>query len=119
MKSWRVFLLLVILAIGVVSGLVYGWLVDPVEYVDTSPATLRIDFQTDIVLMVSDIYFHDHDLQGAINRLALLQRPDVIQLVAGCLDYAQQMSFSAQDISNIVQLNDAIAIGTLKGTEQP
>lgn len=119
MKSWRVFLLLVVLAMGVVSGLVYGWLVDPVVYVDTSPATLRIDFQTDIVLMVSDIYSHDHDLQGAINRLALLQRPDVIQLVAGCLDYAHQMSFSAHDISNIVQLNEAISTGVLRGSELP
>ena len=99
MKSWQVFLLLTILVMGVASGLAYGWLIDPVEYVDTSPDSLRIDYQTDIVLMVSDVYSHDRDLEGAINRLSLLQRPDINQLMDECLDYAQRMNFSEQDIS--------------------
>jgi hypothetical protein len=119
MKTWRVFIVLAILAMGVASGLAYGWLVDPVEYVDTSPDTLRIDYQTDIVLMVADIYSHDRDLEGAINRLSLLQRSDFNQLVGECLDYARQMKFSEQDISNLGILNDAIMTVELKGTEQP
>jgi len=119
MKSWQVLLALVILAMGVVSGLAYGWLVDPVEYVDTSPDTLRIDYQTDIVLMVADIYSNDLDLQGAINRLSVLESSDVSQLVADCLDYAQRMSFSAQDTSSLFQLKDAIATGEPQGMEQP
>jgi hypothetical protein len=119
MKPWRVFLILVILVMGVASGLAYGWLVDPVEYVDTSPDTMRIDYQTDIVLMVSDIYSNDLDLQGAFNRLSLLKSTNVNQLVDNCLDYAQQMSFSPQDISNIIILREAIVTGELTGTEQP
>lgn len=119
MKPWRVFLILTILVMGVASGLTYGWLVDPVEYVDTSPDTMRIDYQTDIVLMVSDIYSKDLDLQGAFNRLSLLNSADVNQLVENCLDYAQQMNFSPQDISNINNLQEAIMTGNFKGSEQP
>jgi hypothetical protein len=119
MKSWRVFLLFAALMIGVASGLVYGWLVNPVEYVDTSPDTLRIDYLTDIVLMVSDIYSKDHDLQGAFIRLSLLNSTDVSQLVDTCLDYARQMNFSPRDISYIINLREAIVTGEFKVTEQP
>jgi hypothetical protein len=119
MKPWRIFLLLAILLIGIASGLAYGWLIDPVKYVDTSPGTLRIDYQTDIILMVSDIYTNDHDLQGAFGRLSLLKSTDVIQLVDDCLDYAQQKNFSPQDISNIKNLREAFVMGGLKDTEQP
>jgi hypothetical protein len=119
MKSWRVFLVVAILVMGVGSGLIYGWLVDPVVYVDTSPDTLRIDYQTDIILMVSDIYSDDLDLQGAYQRLSLLNSTDVNQVIDNCLDYAQRMNFSAQDITNIMDLRDAIEMGEPKGTEQP
>lgn len=119
MKFWRVALALVLLAMGVASGLVYGWLVDPVEYVNTSPDTLRIDYQTDIVLMVSNIYAHDHDLQKALDRFSLLNSADVNQLTSNCLDYAGKMNFSEQDISIIADLRDAIATGMSGGTDRP
>jgi hypothetical protein len=119
MKSWQVLLILGILAMGVTSGLVYGWLIDPVDYVDTRPDSLRIDYQTDIVLMVSEIYAHDLDLRAAIDRLSLLESQDVSQSVADCLNYAQRMNFSEQDISNLLLLSDAISTGAPKGTETP
>ncbi len=119
MKYWRVFLALAILVVGVGLGLVYGWLIDPVEYVDTSPDSMRIDYQTDIVLMVSDIYAHDLDLEGAQNRLSLLNSTNVNQLIGNCLDYARLMKFSAQDTSNIIILQGAITAGTAGSQEQP
>jgi len=106
------------LIIGLISGaliaVVYGWLVRPVEYIDTSPDSLRIDFRTDYVLMVAESYFADQDLTLAQVRLAALgpQAPDTY--VTQSIDYALEHSFSQADLG---QLN-ALAIA-LRALPQP
>ncbi len=59
-------------AVGIGLGLFYGWIIDPVKYVDTTPDSLRIDFKSDYVLMVAEAYNNERDLGQAMNRLALL-----------------------------------------------
>ncbi|HVN54588.1 MAG TPA: hypothetical protein VMT46_09685 [Anaerolineaceae bacterium] len=58
--------------VGLAAGLVYGWVINPVKYVDTTPDTLRADYKTDYVLMVAEIYRASPDLDQAARRLALL-----------------------------------------------
>ncbi|MFQ5944089.1 MAG: hypothetical protein ACE5JF_11100 [Anaerolineales bacterium] len=107
---------LVPLIIGLVSGLliavVYGWLVRPVEYIDTSPDSLRIDFRTDYVLMVAESYSAEQDLTLAQVRLAALgpQAPD--DYVTQAIDYALVQSFSRPDLERLNRL--AIALRTLQ-----
>lgn len=93
---------------GMVFGLVYGWLINPVEYVNTQPNSLRIDYQTDVVLMVASIYTRELDSEAAINRLSLLKTVDIGNLLADSLAYAEKMHFSTQDIDSIEFLNEAI-----------
>ncbi len=104
---------------ALVSGLVYGWLIDPVEYVDTQPNSLRIDYQTDVVLMVASIYAQEHDTEAAIERLVLLEKEDIGSLLADSLGYAEKMHFSIQDIDNIKLLNEAISNINLEDESQP
>ena len=47
MSRWT--LPLLALLIGIALGLVYGWIISPVEYVDTTPDTLRADYRADYV----------------------------------------------------------------------
>jgi PIN domain nuclease of toxin-antitoxin system len=94
---------------GMASGLVYGWLIDPVKYVDTQPNSLRIDYQTDIVLMVASIYSRELDTEAAIERLSLLENEDIGSLLAVSLAYADEMHFSIYDIDSIEFLNEAIS----------
>jgi GTP cyclohydrolase III len=119
MKTWHVLLLLVSLVLGVISGLAYGWLIDPVEYMDTGTDSLRIDYQTDIVLMIADIYAKDQDFQAAIHRLSFLGRFDTSQLLVDSLAYAEQMHFSPTDVANISKLNEAIQLTMNQDTLQP
>lgn len=63
---------LVMIAIGVGFGLLYGWVLEPVQYVDTAPDSLRMDYKTDYVLMVSEAYQVERDLNLAVQRLSLL-----------------------------------------------
>lgn len=106
------------LIIGLVSGVliavVYGWLVRPVEYIDTSPDSLRIDFRTDYVLMVAESYAADEDLTLAQVRLAALG-PEALDLyVTEAIDYALEHSFSRADLERL----NALAI-VLRGLPEP
>ena len=49
------------LAVGIGMGLAYGWLVDPVDFFDLSPDTLRADYKTDYVLMTAEAYHVEQD----------------------------------------------------------
>jgi hypothetical protein len=62
----------IMIAIGIGIGLVYGWIIEPVQYVDTAPASLRLDYKTDYVLMVAEAYQVEQDLNLAVQRLSLL-----------------------------------------------
>jgi hypothetical protein len=84
----RWFLFLVMIAIGAAGGLYYGWVVDPVEYVDTSPDSLRIDFKTDYVLMVAEAYQVEGDLTMAVRRLAALGEATPEESVAQAISFA-------------------------------
>jgi len=64
-------LLLGILA-GVSAGLLYGWVVQPIRIVDTSPASLRSDFQDEYVALIAVAHAATGDLPRTLARLALL-----------------------------------------------
>ena len=34
----------------------YGWVVNPVEYIDIAPESPRVDYKTDYVLMTAEAY---------------------------------------------------------------
>ena len=43
MSSSKIIKVIIALAIGIALGLVYGWVVEPVEYTDVTPEVLRED----------------------------------------------------------------------------
>jgi hypothetical protein len=45
MSRWMKFLTAILL--GAAAGLFYGWVVNPVEYVEITPRSLRVDYKTD------------------------------------------------------------------------
>lgn len=70
------------LILGVVLGLVYAWMVSPVEYVDAGPYSLREDFKDQYRLLVALAYLADNNLERAQARLDQLKDPDIAQTVA-------------------------------------
>ena len=59
-------------AFGLALGLYYGWVVSPVQYTDTEPASLRADYKAEMALMAAEVFAADGDLDGAQARLAAL-----------------------------------------------
>lgn len=97
MSRWSKFLIALLL--GVAAGLFYGWVLNPVEYVDIAPQSLRVDYKTDYVLMVAESYQVDHDMGLAVRRLARLGSFAPKDMIANALNYALQHDYAPQDLS--------------------
>jgi hypothetical protein len=104
MSRWAKFAIAVLL--GAAAGLFYGWVVNPVEYVDIAPESLREDYKTDYVLMVGEAYQVDHDLGLAVRHLALLESSAPTDIVATALSYALQHDYAPQDLSLLQMLGE-------------
>ena len=102
MPRWLTTLLLLI--IGIALGLVYGWVLNPIDYVNTTPGSLRADYRADYVLMVAESYQADQDADLAARRLALLgsQAPGV--LAGQALEDARKVGFAEADVILIQKL---------------
>ncbi len=94
--------------LGAAGGVIYGWVINPVKFVDTTPASLRVDYRTDYVLMVAESYHADQDEELASRRLAILgaESPAAISLAA--LQQAQRSGYAARDISLMQDLLRAL-----------
>ena len=106
MGRWIRFGIVVLVGFGL--GLAYGWIVSPVQYVDTAPDSLREDFKTDYVLMVSEAFSADENLALAVRRLALLggDAPDV--LVARAVQAGEELGYNAADLGLMQDLRKAL-----------
>ena len=96
MGRWLFFLLAI--ALGAVAGMYYGWVISPVEYVDTAPDSLRIDYKTDYVLMVAEAYRVENSLGLAVRRLALLGSDPPLDMVSTALTFATQIGYYPADL---------------------
>jgi hypothetical protein len=108
MKSLRWIFIFVALIAGIGLGLAYGWLVDPVEYFDLTPDTLRADYKADYVLMTAEAYRAEQDPGLAARRLAVFGSRSPSSIAAEGLAFARQNGFAESDIALIQELVTAL-----------
>jgi hypothetical protein len=109
--SW--ILLLAALVVGVSAGLYVGWVVSPVEYVDTSPVSLAQAYKDDYVLLIATRYTGDGNLETARAGLQSLGFADA-NAGAGVAEVAQRFITAQRpepDIRRVVEL--AAGLGAL------
>lgn len=104
MKNTALSRLIVGLGIGLILGLLYGWVIRPVEYVDTTPNTLRADYRSDYVLMIAETYSGDGDLDSALSRLALLGSQPPLEIVLEAIDYSIETDRPRSELEILNQL---------------
>ncbi len=104
------------LAIGVAMGLLYGWVIRPVEYVDTTPDSLRVDYRADYVLMVAEAYLGDRDVALAQMRLAALGPHAPAEHVVEAIQYGIDHNFSRRDLETLNRL--AVVLRALAPTAE-
>jgi hypothetical protein len=106
MKRWVGFLIAI--AAGIFAGVMYGWVVNPVQYVETTPDSLREDYRTDYVLMVAEAYQLEDDLAVAARRLALLGDAPAAQTVARAVQFGEQAGYAPADLDRMESLQEAL-----------
>jgi hypothetical protein len=116
MKRWIFFLLAILL--GVAAGLFYGWVVNPVDYVDTSPDTLRIDYLADYVLMTAESFQVDQNLDLARQRLAVFGLRPAEDIVNQGIQFADEFGYHPADILLMRALATALAPTPIQSTPQ-
>ena len=106
MPRWLPSLLAIIL--GIVLGLAYGWIVSPVKFVDTTPASLRADYRTDYVLMVAEAYHADQNADLAARRLAIFGGKSPDDIASQALQAGRQTGYGPNDLNLLQELKLAM-----------
>lgn len=105
-SHWVFILLALVLGAGL--GVAYGWYVDPVDFFDLTPETLRADYKADYVLMTAEAYSAEQDPSLAARRLAIFGTKSPAALAADGLTYARTNGFSDADIALMQELVTAL-----------
>ena len=106
LNRW-LFIVLALLA-GIAAGLAYGWVIDPVDFYDLTPDTLRADYKADYVLMTAEAYHAEQDPGLAARRLAVFGSQSPVTIASGGLAYARANSFTDSDIALVQELVTAL-----------
>jgi hypothetical protein len=80
---WTFLLIIGGFLIGLALGLLLSWVVIPIRYVNTGPATLRIEFKDQYRAAIASAYNATGNLERANARLALLGDPNPEQALIG------------------------------------
>ncbi len=103
-RGIRYFIFVLFIFLGFAGGWYYTRVLNPVEIIDTTPATLRKDYQTDFVLMVSEVYSVYQDPNYALCQIALLGETDPLETLAGAMAYGSSLGYTAEDLAVIGEL---------------
>lgn len=106
MKRWLGFVIVIL--VGITAGLYYGWVINPVRYVDTTPTTLRIDYKSDYVLMVAEAFRMDKSLDQTMRRLGFLGAKSPLDSVQEAIIFATQKGYTDSDLAQMRALEKAV-----------
>ena len=108
-RAWGLWAALA-LGLGLGVGLLYAWLISPVQYVDTAPDSMRPDVQNEYVTWAGRAYAVDGDLGRARYRLALLRLADPAAAVSALAVQARERG--GPDAAALASLAEALNGGT-------
>ncbi|MBN2501327.1 MAG: hypothetical protein JXB38_11160, partial [Anaerolineales bacterium] len=91
------------LVIGIILGVLYAYVIDPVEPVDNHPVTMREEFKDQYRALIAAAYMADGDVGRARARLGLL----------GDADPSRKLALQAQVLSAAGDAETARAMGLL------
>ena len=106
MSRWIKFLFAI--GVGAAIGLFFSWTINPVQVVDSTPDTLRLDYRSDYVLMVAEAYQLERDPAEAARRLGRLGPDPAALIVQQAVIFAENAGYPEADLNLLAQLRDAL-----------
>lgn len=102
------FLIMIIIGAGI--GLYYSWFIKPPEFVDAVFPNLRMDYKTDYVLMVAEIYDQDHNRLEAVHRLddLLYQNELREDFMENVIENARHLGYDPVDLRKMENLYKSV-----------
>ncbi len=107
-QNKRLILFLLMIALGAAAGLALGWGVFPRSASQADLPSLRLDYKTDAVLMIAEIYQQEGDIPLAIHRLGMLGDPSPVRTLQAAILQAEDLQYSRSDLNRLVQLLIAV-----------
>ena len=104
----RYLFFLAAVAVGISMGLLYGWALSPVQFYDTTPDTLRVDYKTDYVLMAAEAYATEQEVLMAVRRLALLGGESPADIIQEAMVFASEASYAPDDLILMRELAEVV-----------
>jgi hypothetical protein len=92
------------LILGIAIGLLYGWVIRPIQIVESTPDTLRDDYQTDLILMIAEAYESEEDLDLALRRFELLELEPPEGILQAALTYSQDHDYKVIEVQRLNEL---------------
>ena len=111
---WHV--LLALLA-GFGAGLLYSWMISPLQVIDTNPAALRDDFKDDYRAAIAAAYAATDNLPRARARLSLLNDSNSVEILNAQAQHMRASGDSSQQAEQVAAL--AIALDEQTVAESP
>jgi hypothetical protein len=109
MRRWFFFLGSIL--IGVAIGLLFGWVIQPVQYFDTPLSSLSAEYKTDYVLMTAETFSFDLDTAAATRRLDSLGPVETLEIVRQAIIFAEEAGYTNQDLAHLRSLQSALMPG--------
>lgn len=106
------------LAIGLGIGLILGWGVFPVETVGNPASRLAQDYKDEYTVMIAAGFRADGDLEGAVERLQILDEPDIRQYIEAISVRFIQESEPVEDIVHLLTLARGLGVPLTEQMEQ-
>ena len=100
------------LAIGLVLGLVYTWVINPAELINTRPELLRTDYRLDWVRLVALSYVADGDIERVHARLEGLRHEDLTSAIGALIEERAAAGRSADLMRGLTTLAEALDVRT-------
>ncbi len=114
----RFFLSLLLgLVIGAAAGVYLGWGPFPVEYVNSAASNLDQQYKDHYTVLIASGYQLDNDLEAALERLRVLNEPNIPAFVQ---DVTERYITNSRNINNIQLLVElSVGLGRLTPIMEP
>jgi nucleotide-binding universal stress UspA family protein len=103
-RTVQALLVALAVALGLGGGLVYTWILDPVEYYDSAPDALDFEDKLVYLAVIGDIYTQDGDLARANAWLAKMDVPADGMVLAGFIEQYLDAGGQPEEVRNLARL---------------
>jgi len=93
---------------GLAGGLLYTWVLDPIEWYDTTPDALRTEDKSVYLTVIGDLYAAEGDLTRAEDRLAMIGLEADGPVLAGLIEQYLDGGGQPEEVRNLARLAEAV-----------